>query len=78
MLRFGEKLRVLRKRDQLTLTETATKLGFSSHGHLSDLELGKKIPTVELVIKVADLFRVTTDELLRDELEIVTARKRQE
>ena len=70
MRRFGEKLRALRKRNRLTLNEAASKFGFNSHGHLSDIELGKKTPTVEFVLRVADFFEVTTDELLRDEIEI--------
>ncbi len=68
--RFGEKLRALRTHRGLTLKELALALGYVAHGHISELEAGKKVPTVEFALKVADLFDVSTDQLLRDELEL--------
>jgi transcriptional regulator with XRE-family HTH domain len=68
--RFGEKLRYLRVHNGLTLQQLANQLDLRAHGYLSKLETGKKIPTVELTLKVALLFDVSIDELLRDELEI--------
>lgn len=68
--RFGSKLRFLRTREGLTLQQLAIKLGLSAHGYISELENGKKIPTVEFTLKVARLFSVTTDELLKDEIEL--------
>jgi transcriptional regulator with XRE-family HTH domain len=68
--RFGEKLHALRAQRGLTLKELANELGYVAHGHISELEAGKKLPTVEFVLKVASLFGVTTDELLRDDLEL--------
>ena len=68
--RFGEKLRYLRTQNNLTLQQLAKQLDLHAHGYLSELETGKKIPTVGLTLKVALLFDVTIDELLRDELEI--------
>lgn len=66
--RFGEKLRALRVRHEMTLQELANELGLTSHSYISELEAGKKIPTAEFVLNVARLFDVTTDELLKDEL----------
>lgn len=54
----------------MTLKELASELGLTAHGYISELEAGKKVPTAELVLNVARLFEVTTDELLRDELEL--------
>jgi transcriptional regulator with XRE-family HTH domain len=68
--RFGEKLRSLRVRRGMTLSELAAELGHKTHSYLSELEAGKKIPTVEFVLNVARLFELTTDELLRDDLEL--------
>jgi transcriptional regulator with XRE-family HTH domain len=68
--RFGEKLRTLRVQHNMTLKEIANKLGLTAHGYISELEAGKKMPTAELVLNVARLFDVTTDELLKDELEL--------
>jgi transcriptional regulator with XRE-family HTH domain len=70
MNRFGEKLRTLRTRNEMTLKELARALGHTAHGHISELEAGKKVPTVQFVLNVSRLFGVTTDELLKDELEI--------
>lgn len=68
--RFGEKLRALRTRRGLTLIQMAGQLGYKAHGHLSEIEAGKKAPTAGLVLKVARLFEVSADILLKDELEI--------
>ena len=68
--RFGEKLRALRVRRGMTLKEVANELGLTAHGYISELEAGKKMPTAEFVLNVARLFQVTTDELLKDELEL--------
>ena len=68
--RFGEKLHALRTQRGLTLKELALALGHVAHGYISELEAGKKLPTVEFVLKVAHLFNVTTDQLLRDDLEL--------
>ena len=68
--RFGEKLRTLRIHHNLTLKELAHALGYKAHGHISELEGGKKVPTVGFVISVARLFNVTTDELLKDDLDL--------
>lgn len=68
--RFGEKLRVLRTRRGLTLIQMAAQLGYKTHGHLSEIETGKKLPTAGMALRVARLFAISTDVLLRDELEV--------
>lgn len=70
MQRFGEKLRTLRTRRGITLQELAHELGFNSHSYISAIEFGKKQPSVALVIKIANLFDVSTDQLLKDNLEV--------
>lgn len=70
MQRFGEKLRTLRKRQGYTLKQLADKLGFDSHSYLSAVEFGKKQPSVELVVKIAIMFGVSTDSLLFDDKEV--------
>jgi transcriptional regulator with XRE-family HTH domain len=70
MRRFGEKLRVLRTKKQMTLKGLANALGLTAHGYISEIESGKKKPTTEFVLKVARYFNVTTDQLLKDELEL--------
>jgi transcriptional regulator with XRE-family HTH domain len=68
--RFGEKLHTLRTLRGLTLKELAHQLGHVAHGYISELEAGKKLPSVELTLSVAHLFGISTDELLKDELEL--------
>lgn len=70
MQRFGEKLRALRTAKQMTLKELASALGLTAHGYISEMEAGKKKPTAEFVLKVARYFQVTTDQLLKDELDV--------
>ena len=68
--RFGEKLHTLRMQSGMTLKELAHALGYTAHGHISELEAGKKIPTVQFAINVSRLFDVSLDQLLKDELEL--------
>lgn len=70
MQRFGEKLRFLREQRQLTQRQLAAELGFTTHAFIGFLEVGKKKPSAELVLKVSNYFGVSTDALLRDELEV--------
>ncbi len=76
IVRFGEKLKVLRQKQGLTLQSLAEILGYRSHGYISELELGKKQPTVDLVVALARNFDISIDELLLDELELTVNTKR--
>ncbi len=68
MENFGQKLKKLRLGKRLTLKELATQLGYDSHSYLSELESGRKSPSVEIVVALSRFFNVTTDQLLKDEL----------
>ncbi len=70
MERFGEKLRILRERNEMTLREVAEALGYSSHGYIGNLESGRRKPTLEMAFKIAKLFNVSVDQLADDELEL--------
>jgi transcriptional regulator with XRE-family HTH domain len=70
MQRFGEKLRTLRLQRGMSVRELTSALGYTGHGYVYNVETGKKKPNVEFVLKVAQLFNVTTDQLLWDDLEI--------
>ena len=72
MERFGEKLRALRIQRELTVRELAVVLGYaaSSHSYISEIETGRRVPKVEFVLKAARFFQVTTDQLVRDDLEM--------
>lgn len=70
MDRFGEKLRFLRTKRDMTVRDLAQALGYANSGYISQLENGKREPTVKFVMKVANLFHVSADQLLRDDLEV--------
>jgi transcriptional regulator with XRE-family HTH domain len=62
---FGAKLRSLRLRHSLSQRDLAQRLGLARRGYVSNLETGRKLPSLELVVQIADLFGVRTDDLLR-------------
>ncbi len=70
MKKFGEKLRTLRKRRGLTLRELAPLLEINSFSFISKLENGSQMPSPELIVQIARLFEVSTDQLMLDELEL--------
>ncbi|MCB9450160.1 MAG: helix-turn-helix transcriptional regulator [Anaerolineaceae bacterium] len=69
--RFGEKLRALRKLQGMSIQTLAQQLGYSAHGYISEIETGKKPPTLEFALKIAALFGVSTDQLLNDHLDVL-------
>jgi transcriptional regulator with XRE-family HTH domain len=69
MKRFGEKLRTLRKRNGLTQKQVGDMLDVS-RVYIVQLEKGQKIPNAAMILKIADIFGVCTDKLMRDELEL--------
>lgn len=68
--RFGEKLLLLRRGRGWSLSILAGRLGYKSKGYLSEVESGLKRPSLDLVVRTARLFGVTTDQLVLDELEV--------
>ncbi len=70
MERLGEKIRTLRRKRNLTLMQMASRLDIKSYSHLAAIENDRRKPSLELLLKITDLFNVTTDQLMRDELEI--------
>lgn len=69
MRRFPEKLLALRIRHGLSQRQLAAALGYSDV-HISYLETGKKKPSAEFVVKLAQYFGLTPDDLLLDEVEL--------
>jgi transcriptional regulator with XRE-family HTH domain len=67
---FGAKLHHLRIRNHVTQVELVQQLGVKSQAHVSLLESGDSLPSPGMVARMADLFGVTTDYLLRDDIPI--------
>jgi transcriptional regulator with XRE-family HTH domain len=72
MERVGEKIRTLRERRGMTLRELAVALGYPvrRNSYISEIETGKRTPQGKFLLKVADFFGITLDQLMRDELEV--------
>jgi len=70
MEKFGEKVRTLRKRRKMSQQRLATVLGIQSSAFISELETGKRKPSLEFVLKIAELFDVTPNHLLLDDIEL--------
>jgi transcriptional regulator with XRE-family HTH domain len=69
MKRFGEKLRALRQRRGFTMRRLGDLVGVRD-SYISQLETGDKLPNVAMLIKIADVFQVSLDQLARDELDL--------
>jgi len=70
MERLGEKLRKLRQQRGLTLRELAPELGIKSRSHISDMETGKRKPSLDLLVKIMAYYGVSCDQLLNDEFDL--------
>ncbi len=62
-MKFGNILRELREEKDLTQVELAKKLNITSQS-LSQYELGKRIPDIEMIDRLANFFNVSVDYLL--------------
>ena len=60
---LGQRIRELREEHDLSLREFAKRLGGLSAAHLSDIELGRRYPSDELLRKMAVELHVSLDEL---------------
>ena len=65
-LSFGERLAYLRNRKRVTLTQVEEHTGIN-RAQVSGYEKGKRNPTAQTALKLADFYGVTADFLLRGE-----------
>jgi transcriptional regulator with XRE-family HTH domain len=61
--KLGQRIRELRGQHDLSLREFAKKLGGLSAAHLSDIELGRRFPSEDLLSKMAQVLSVDVAEL---------------
>ncbi|NJN68605.1 MAG: helix-turn-helix transcriptional regulator [Chloroflexaceae bacterium] len=69
MQRFPEKLVTLRERRGMSQRKLADALGFH-HTYINRLEKGERKPNAAFLLKVSQLFRISADVLLNDDLEL--------
>ena len=65
----GEKITALRTRARLSQEYLAEKLSVSRQS-VSKWEMDQAVPQIDKILQLSELFSVTTDELLKDEIEI--------
>lgn len=66
---FAEKLKAERKKREWSQEDLAAKL-FVTRQSVSKWENGQSYPSIEVIIKISDLFGLTIDELLRSDEEL--------
>lgn len=59
----GKRIQVLRKKRGLTQLQITFKVNISED-HLKSIELGRRAPSVDLLIEFAELFHVSLDYLI--------------
>jgi transcriptional regulator with XRE-family HTH domain len=52
------------------MSQTPIRRWAIDNSYISDVENGNRIPKADFLLKVADIFEVTVDQLLRDELDV--------
>jgi transcriptional regulator with XRE-family HTH domain len=67
--RIGEKLHTLRLQHGYTARELGALLAVS-HTHILRMEKGETGPSANLILKISQLFNISADKLLRDDLEL--------
>lgn len=54
----------------MTLQELAHELSFTTHSYLRKVDRGHKMPTSQLILDVSRFFHVSSEQLLKDEIEL--------
>lgn len=65
---IGTKIRFLRKQRSLTLKILSRKLGYATHGYLSEIETGKKTPSMDFIMKFCEFLEISIDQLLKEDI----------
>lgn len=61
---FGAAMRRLRIERGLSQEELAEKMDMTSNAHISRLENGKKLPSLEMVFRLADALDIKASKLI--------------
>lgn len=69
MVLLGRKIKELRNKYRLTQTELATQIGVTK-STVAAYENDSRLPSYEVLIKMADVFKVNIDSLLSDRSEV--------
>lgn len=65
---FDKNLKYLRTRNNIEQMELAEQLGFKSSSAVSEWEKGVRIPNVGILSDIAEIFKVSIDDLMNEDL----------
>lgn len=68
---LGQRIRLFRKEKGMTQDDLAEKAQVS-RDHISHLETGTNIPSLALVVRLANILEVSADDFLSDSLDVFT------
>ena len=68
-MNFGERVKIERNKRDWSQEELAEKL-YVSRQAISKWENGQNYPSIEIIITISDIFGLTIDELLRNDMEL--------
>ena len=74
---IGKRIRSYRIRNCLSQEQLAEMVSLSSV-HIGYIERGKRIPSLEVIINIANALHVSADDLLSGSLSVVTMNEREE
>ena len=69
---LNEKITIIRKMNHLTQEDFAEELGISRQA-VSKWETGAAVPDVQMLLKIADFYNLTLDQLVRDDFDLPTS-----
>lgn len=69
---LNEKITIIRKMNNLTQEEFAEELGLSRQA-ISKWENGSSVPDVQMLLRIADYYNITLDQLVRDDFDLPMA-----
>ena len=73
-MRIGERIREYRLQKNMSQEDLAA-IVLVNNRHISNVENGKKYPSLELIIEIANALGVSTDDLLCDSLTSVSSER---
>ena len=73
---LGEKLMTLRKKSGYSQQELADRLKVSRQT-ISNWELNQGAPSIDKAKELADIYKISLDDLVGDEVEVVARKKRE-
>lgn len=65
---FGRKIKIAREQQQLTQAELSEKIGISQN-FLGDIERGLKLPSLNTLISISNILKLSLDNLFSDSLD---------